>query len=184
MTWAFPAPEDDGGARHLVPGTPLPDVTLVASSGAAVNIGCLDGLAVLFVYPWTGRPGLSNPPGWDDVPGAHGSTPEAEGFRDLHGAFAEVPARIFGTSGQDTAWQREFAARLQLPYELLSDAEGQLRDALKLPTFQAGGAVYLTRLTLVLRDSAIMRTFYPVHPPDAHPRAVLDWLSVHGGSEN
>jgi hypothetical protein len=32
---------------------------------------------------FAGLPGLPNPPGWDDIPGAHGSTPQTEGFRDL-----------------------------------------------------------------------------------------------------
>jgi hypothetical protein len=48
---------------------------------------------------------------------------------------------------------------------------------LRLPTFDAGGTAYLARLTLALKDGRIARTFYPVHPPDAHPREVLAWLN-------
>ena len=177
MTWPFPAPADDGRARHLVRDRAMPDIALPTTDGGEVNFRALDGWAILFVYPWTGRPGLANPPGWDDIPGAHGSTPEAEGFRNLHRAFEQMGARVFGISGQATEWQREFAERLALPFALASDAGGQLREALALPTFETDGTVYLARLTIVIRNGQIVRTFYPVHPPDAHPREVLAWLN-------
>ena len=176
MTWPFPAPHDDGKARHLLRGMAMPDLALPTTEGGDVNFSHLDGWTVLFIYPWTGQPGLANPPGWDDIPGAHGSTPEAEGFRNLYRAFEQMDTRVFGVSGQASDWQREFAERMELPFTLASDADGLLREALSLPTFETGGAIYLTRLTLVLRDGRIARTFYPVHPPDAHPREVLAWL--------
>jgi peroxiredoxin len=134
------------------------------------------GLTVLFVYPWTGRPGLSNPPGWDDIPGAHGSTPEAEGFRDLQGSFAALGVSIFGLSGQDTAHQRELVARLKLPFPILSDAGFAFADALGLPRFKAGDEIYLERLTIFIRDGRIAHVFYPVHPPPSHAAGVLAWL--------
>lgn len=176
MTWPFPAPHDDGKARHLLRGMVMPDLALPTTEGGDVNFSRLDGWTILFIYPWTGQPGLANPPGWDDIPGAHGSTPEAEGFRNLYRAFERMGTRVFGVSGQASDWQCEFAERMELPFALASDADGLLREALSLPTFETGGAIYLTRLTLVLRDGRIVRTFYPVHPPDAHPREVLAWL--------
>jgi peroxiredoxin len=127
--------------------------------------------------PWTGQSGLANPPGWDEIPGAHGSTPEAEGFRNLHRAFAQMRVHVYGLSAQTTAWQREFVERLRLPYEIASDARGHLQRAMSLPTFVAGDTTYFSRLTLALKDGRIARTFYPVHPPDAHPREVLAWLN-------
>jgi peroxiredoxin len=177
MTWPFPAPIADGGARHLVRGKAMPDIALPTTDGGIVNFSHLDGWTVLFVYPWTGQPGLANPPGWDDIPGAHGSTPEAEGFRNLHRAFEQMGTRVYGLSGQSTAWQREFVERMGLPFALASDAEGRLRDALGLPAFETAGTTYLARLTLALQDGRVARTFYPVHPPDAHPREVLAWLN-------
>ncbi len=171
------APVDDGGARHLTRGRLMPDLELPTTRGDTVNFRTLEGWTILFVYPWTGRPGLDNPPGWDDMPGAHGSTPEAEGFRNLHRAFVENKGRVFGLSAQDTAWQQEFATRMELPYALVSDAERRFQQALGLPTFTLAGTSYLTRLTLALRDGRIERTFYPVHPPAAHPREVLAWFN-------
>lgn len=174
--WPYPAPTDDGAAAHLVPGLRMPDVSLPSTLGADVNVAQLDGTAVLFVYPWTGRLGLPNPPKWDDIPGAHGSTPEAEGFRDLAPEFGALGVRVFGVSGQDTEHQREFAKRIGLPFPLLSDAEGEFGDALRLPRFETGGLTYLKRLTLVLREGVIQRTIYPVHPPHTHASEVLGLL--------
>ena len=79
MTKAKAKPDalgDDSAARHIIAGTRLPDVALVATHGAPVNLARFQERAVVFVYPYTGTPGQPNPPGWDDIPGAHGSTPE------------------------------------------------------------------------------------------------------------
>ena len=168
---------DDGGARHLTRGRVMPDIELPTTGSNPVNFRRLDGWTILFVYPWTGRPGIDNPPGWDDIPGAHGSTPEAEGFRNLFRTFVEVGARVYGLSAQATDWQREFATRLELPFDLVSDAERQMQKALSLPTFATGGVTYLTRLTLAIKDGRIERTFYPVQQPGAHSRDVLVWLN-------
>jgi peroxiredoxin len=76
----FPQATDDGDASHLTLGTNVPPVALPATDGTAVNLAALQGRSVVIVYPWTGRPGRPNPPDWDLIPGAHGSTPELEGF--------------------------------------------------------------------------------------------------------
>ena len=102
------------------------------------------------------------------IPGAHGSTPELEGFRVRHGDFAQEGVRLFGLSRQDTAYQRELVARLGLPFPVLSDAEGAFAAALKLPTFVTGGITYLKRLTLLIADGRIERVFYPVVDPAGH----------------
>ena len=178
-TGGFPIPADDGGARHLTRRKRLPDLDLVTTRGDTLSLGRHPGWLVLYCYTWTGRPGVTNPPGWDDIPGAHGSTPESIGFCNLHSSFRGLGAEVVGVSTQDTAWQQEFATRLALPFPLASDAALALTRALDLPTFEKGGATYLKRLTMVLRDGRIERVFYPVHPPETHPREVLAWLSAH-----
>ncbi|MGL4396262.1 MAG: peroxiredoxin, partial [Hyphomicrobium sp.] len=105
-TWPWPQPIDDGAARHILPGTRLPDVALAATRGAAVNLARFQERAVVFVYPFAGTPGVPNPPNWDTIAGAHGSTPEAEGFRDLHDAFQIAGYEVFGVSGQTTSAQQ------------------------------------------------------------------------------
>ena len=197
--WPWPAPTDDGGARHLVPGLALPEIALPAApattgsplprgeesrvrptqdlnSPKSIDLANLPGTSVVFVYPWTGRTGLPYPPDWDDIPGAHGSTPEAEGFRDRYAEFEALGASVFGLSTQDSEHHAELATRLSLPYPLLSDAEFAFTRALRLPTFETGGVTYLKRLTLVVRDGRLLHAFYPAHPPDKHPGEVLSWL--------
>ena len=102
---------DDGAAKHIIAGTRLPDVALTATFAAPVNLARYQERAVVFVYPYTGTPGQPNPPDWDDIPGAHGSTPEAEGFRDQYAAFQMKGYEVYGVSGQSTADQKAFATR-------------------------------------------------------------------------
>jgi peroxiredoxin len=171
-------PVDDGAARHLRRGRRMPDLPLPASTGGSVNLARREGRLIVYCYPWTGRPGLPNPEGWDLIPGAHGSTPESAGFRDLYDGFRQVGAEVFGLSTQTSAYQREMAERLRLPFAILSDASFALQRALSLPTFRTGGVTYLKRLTLALKDGAIERIYYPVHPPAAHAREVCAWLGM------
>ena len=126
----IPVPQDDGAARHLA-GMKWPDLALAATSGPAVNLSQLKGRVVVYIYPRTGVPGVDAPPGWDDIPGARGCTPQSCGFRDH---FAELKAlgvaNVFGLSTQDTDYQREAAQRLHLPFPILSDAALKLARAL------------------------------------------------------
>ena len=180
VPWPYPAPADDGAARHLVVGLPLPDIALPATGGGTVNLARADGLVVVFVYPWTGRSGLADPAGWDTIPGAHGSTPEAEGFRDRHADFGALGVAVYGLSTQDGEHQRELVQRLRLPFEILSDSDLAFAGALRLPSFAIDGVTYLKRLTLIVRDGRIAHTFYPVHPPPAHAAEVLAFLQSRG----
>jgi len=172
----IPIPQDDGRARHL-PGAKLPDLALKATSGPAVNLSKLKGRTVVYIYPRTGVPGVDPPPGWDQIPGARGCTPQSCSFRDH---FAELKAlriaHVFGLSSQDTAYQREAAERLHLPFPILSDADLALALSLHLPMFMAAGMTLLARMALVIDDGTIVKVFYPVFPPDKSAAEVLTWL--------
>jgi peroxiredoxin len=176
-----PLPLDDGGAAHLECGTLLPDLALPATVGGPVNLRTRAGASIVYVYPWTGRPGLADPPGWDDIPGAHGSTPETAGFRDRYPRFRALGFEVHGLSTQTGEHQRELCARLGVPFPILSDGDFAFQAALKLPTFEAGGALYLRRLTLVVEDGRLRHVFHPVGAPETHAEAVLAWIA---GSEN
>src|SRR4029078_12800808 len=123
----------------LAAGVTLPAISLPATDGTIIALAELAGRSVVMVYPWTGRPGQPNPPNWDDIPGAHGSTPELEGFRDRHADFARLGAGLFGLSRKTTEYQREMVARLRLPFPILSDADGHFGSAMRLPSFGTGG---------------------------------------------
>ena len=176
----IPAPQDDGAARHL-PGMALPDLPLPATRNGAFNLSTLAGRTVLYIYPRTGVPGVDLPPGWDEIPGARGCTPQSCSFRDH---FAELKGlgvdQVFGLSTQDTDYQREAAERLHLPFPILSDAELKFTRALKLPTFTVAGMTLLKRMVFVIDDGVISEVFYPVFPPDKSAAEVVAWLRRPG----
>jgi peroxiredoxin len=176
MSTPSAVPVDDGAADHL-PGRTLPSLTLLATDGRPVDLADLGpGRTVLYAYPMTARPGVDLPANWDEIPGARGCTPEACSFRDHHAELAELGARVYGLSSQDTAYQREAVERLRLPFAMLADPDLTVARALDLPTFEADGGRLYRRLTMVTRDGRIEHVFYPVHPPEGHADEVLRWL--------
>jgi peroxiredoxin len=166
-------------AHGLASGMRLPAIALPTTDDTEINLAADPGRSLVIVYPWTGRPGLANPPDWDVIPGAHGSTPELEGFRDRHAAFVRLGVKLFGLSRQTSEYHRELVARLALPFPIVSDAEGRFASALRLPSFVTGGETYLRRLTLVVNDGRIERVFSPVHDPAHHASEVLRSLEAH-----
>jgi peroxiredoxin len=174
----IPAPQDDGGARHLT-GLKLPPVVLAATDGSQVDLSKLAGRTVVYIYPRTGVPGQAPPDGWDAIPGARGCTPQSCSFRDH---FAELKrlgvGQLYGLSAQDTAYQREAAERLHLPFPVLSDESLALARAIRLPTFTVAGMMLLKRMALVIDDGVIGKVFYPVFPPDRNAEEVIAWLQA------
>jgi len=171
----LPVPVDDGACQHL-PGMRVPPVSLQSTSGRKVALATLPGRTVVYCYPRSGRPGMPPPDGWDAVPGARGCTPESCGFRDHHRELMNLGAAVFGLSTQTTEYQKELVDRLHLPFEILSDAEFEFANALRLPTFEIRGMTLIKRLTLVLREGVVEKVFYPVFPPDRHAEQVVAWL--------
>ncbi|NJM30718.1 MAG: redoxin domain-containing protein [Rhizobiales bacterium] len=154
-------------------GSPLPYTDLPSTHGGVINPARLRGLSVIFCYPWTGRPGVENPPNWDLIPGAHGSTPQAQAYAQLHPSFLALNAQIFGISFQEPPWQSEFAIRCSLPFPLLSDADHIFANALRLETFRTGGEDYLKRITLIARDGTIIAARDTIPDPATDAPVVL-----------
>jgi len=172
----LPVPEDDGAADHL-PGFVLPVLPLKSTSGETIDLREVGRpRAIVYVYPMTGKPGVPLLEGWDQIPGARGCTPESMGFRDHYEELTGLGAEVFGLSSQDPPDQAEAAARLKLPFPLLSDSGLLLADQPGLPTFEAGDRPRYKRLTLLINGGRIEHVFYPVFPPDQHAGEVLAWL--------
>ncbi|HET9717632.1 MAG TPA: peroxiredoxin [Pseudolabrys sp.] len=174
----IPAPQDDGAAAHLT-GLRMPDLQLAATDGSAVNLSRLQGRTVVYIYPRTGVPGIDPPEGWDLIPGARGCTPQSCSFRDHFGELKRLGVRqLYGLSTQDSAYQKEAAERLRLPFPILSDAKLALARALGLPTFSVAGMTLLKRMALIVDDAIISKVFYPVFPPDKNAEQVIAWLQT------
>ena len=172
----LPVPPDDGAAAHLE-GSGLPDIALPATDGSSVRLATLSGRTVVYAYPRTGEPGKANPDGWDAIPGARGCTPQSCAFRDHADELRRLGVdHLFGLSTQAVPYQQEVAARLHLPFPLLSDAGLALARAARLPTFEVAGMVLMRRLTMVLDGGLITKVFYPVFPPDRSAEEVIAWL--------
>lgn len=171
----LPAPQDDGTADHLA-GMRLPAIALPSSQGEEVDLAKLEDRVVVYVYPRTGTPGEPLPPGWNDIPGARGCTPQACAYRDALAEFKALDVSVVGISTQTPGEQREFAVREHIPFPLLSDADRLLGNALRLPAFVVDGMTLYKRLTLIVEALAIVKVFYPVFPPDRNAAEVLAWL--------
>lgn len=178
----LPVPEDDGAADHL-PGLAVPALSLPATSGGRLDLAELaKGRLVAYLYPRTGTPGQPLIEGWDDIPGARGCTPQSCSYRDALAEFERFGATVVGISSQSAAEQAEFASREHIPFPLLSDPQLQLATALRLPTFEAAGMTLYRRLTLVAEAGVVVKTFYPVFPPDRDAATVLGWLALRAAS--
>jgi len=167
----LPVPVDDGAADHLT-GSTVPDLVLPSSRGA-VN---LRDFEVLYVYPRSGRPGRDLLPGWDDIPGARGCTPQSCAFRDHSAELAALGARVAGLSAQTLDDQIEFARRNRMPFPVISDEWLELARDPGLPTFEVEGLTLYKRLALIAEQGRIVKVFYPVFPPDRNAQDVVDWL--------
>lgn len=176
----LPVPTDDGACRHLA-GARLPSLALPATRGRAINLAELPGCVVIYIYPRTGQPHQDPPAGWNALPGARGCTPQSCAFRDHYQELQQLGAQVFGLSAQASDYQREAAARLQLPFALLSDSALAFATRLKLPTFHIASMTLLKRVTLIAQDGCIEKVFYPVFPPDKNAEEVIAWLRQRQG---
>jgi peroxiredoxin len=170
-----PIPQDDGACAHLV-GEKLPQVKLTSTRGNQLDLSVIEGKVVFYCYPMTGRPGVSIPAGWEQIPGAAGCTLQSCAFRDHYAELQAIGVQVYGLSTQDSSYQQEVVERLHLPFELLSDAEFALTTALRIPTFEVEGKRLMKRLTLIADRGKIVKVFYPVFPPDQNPQEVVEWL--------
>lgn len=174
----LPVPQDDGACAHLE-GLTVPAVTLQSTDGRIVDLAAESQKpTIIFFYPRTGEPSKPAPADWDLIPGARGCTPQSCGFRDIYSDFQKHSFNVFGASSQTTDYQKEFVIRNHIPFEILSDVEFKLTDALNLPTFRYGEMRLIKRLALVLDNGRIKKVFYPVFPPNKNAETVLGWIKV------
>jgi|ERR1044072_1880974 peroxiredoxin len=92
--------------------------------------------------------------------------------------FRSLPLDPAGAHGARE--RREFARREAIPYPLLNDSGFRLAEELGLPTFEANGVRYYSRLTFIAREGRVAKVFYPVVPPQDNASDVMAWLRTQG----
>jgi len=101
--------------RKVRVGDVAPDFTLPDQRGKPVQLRDLLGQksVVLYFYPKDATPGC---------------TLEARAFRDSYEAFTAQGAEVIGVSSDSVSSHQRFAARQELPFLLLSDRGGAVRE--------------------------------------------------------
>ena len=172
----LPVPEDDGACKHLL-NTNLPSMSLANQDGKLLQLKRKDTFRIiLYCFPMTGNPDKPLPIGWDNIPGARGCTPQTCSFRDHYDDLIKLNAIPIGLSTQSVEDLEEMTKRLKIPYDVVSDANLNFTNLMKLPTFKIDEKVYIKRLTLIVDNLIIKKVFYPIYPPDLHIKDVINWL--------
>jgi len=175
----FPRPKDDGKASHLL-SKHLPSISLKNQQGNLLNLKRSDTFRlILYFYPMTGNPNKNLPPNWNQTPGAIGCTAETCSFRDNYEELIKLNALPIGISTQTTDDIKEMTDRLVIPYDVLSDSQNIILNALKIPYFVVENKFYFKRLTLIVEKNIVKKVFYPIFPPNKHINEVLQWLKAN-----
>ena len=138
-----------------------PDFELPSSTGATIRLSDYRGKSevVLFFYPKDHSPAC---------------TLEACSFRDSHEAFREAGAVVIGISSDSADSHRRFAERFRLPFVLLSDASGALRERFGVPRTLG---VFPGRVTyLIDREGIVRHIFSSQFQPWRHVAEALEVL--------
>lgn len=159
--------------KPIAVGASVPSVPLASTAGRVIDVseeGAERNVVLLF-YPGD-REGLK-------YPELIGCTPEACSFRDRLDEFERLSARVFGVSFQSTKRQQGFQAAEGLGFELLSDSEGQLAEALGIPLWESDvGELYVTRTTVVLARGPAIAQIFPDVKIEGHVDDVLAFLTT------
>jgi DNA-binding HxlR family transcriptional regulator/peroxiredoxin len=157
---------------HALLGSALPTLMLTAHNGDNVQLGTGGDWQVLYCFPGAYVPDTDGyPSGWSSIPGAAGCTLESATYAARHEAFAELSCSVYGISTQRPDQLAAFAEFARLPFRLLSDQDGDLAAALRLPMFRTAGADRLKRQSLLIDSHGIIRY---IQAPITDPAASVD----------
>jgi peroxiredoxin Q/BCP len=166
-----PAKRESGmpseGSTHPLLGKPVPTFSLPASDGTHVSSTTLTGTAVIYFYPKADTPGC---------------TVEACGFRDAIASYHELGVPVYGVSPDPIAAVRKFAAKHNLSFPLLADADHSVCEKFGVWVKKSMyGKTYMgaSRTTFVIRDGKVVHVFEKVKP-EGHDAEVLAWLKSNG----
>jgi peroxiredoxin Q/BCP len=124
---------------------PVPDFT-AAATGRDFALSSLRGTkVVLYFYPKDNTPGC---------------TTEGLQFRDLYPKFREAGAEIVGVSRDSIRSHENFKAKLELPFELVSDADEAvcaLFNVIKMKKMYGKQVRGIERSTFLIDSEGVLR---------------------------
>jgi thioredoxin-dependent peroxiredoxin len=148
-------------------GDVAPDFALPDGKGNTVRLADLKGKrVVLYFYPRDNTPGC---------------TKEACAFRDAYADFQEQDVVVLGISTDDAKSHEKFTTKYNLPFPLLTDADGQVStayDSYGLKKFMGKEYMGITRNTFVIGPDGKIEKIYLKVKPETHVEQVLADLGV------
>ncbi len=151
---------------EIAVGQAVPDFTLPATGEQAISLSQFRDSkhVVLYFYP---------------KDNTSGCTSEAEDFRELNADFAAQDAVILGISRDGIKSHENFKAKLELPFELLSDKDEtvcQLFDVIKPKVMYGKESLGVERSTFLIDKAGVLRQEWRKVKVEGHAQAVLDAL--------
>jgi peroxiredoxin Q/BCP len=148
---------------ELVKGEAAPDFRLMDQNGEVHRLsGYQGGWVVLYFYPK------------DDTPGC---TKEACEFRDDHDQLMQMGVTLLGVSTDDIESHQAFSEKHNLPFPLLSDADGEVAKHYG-SLFQIGPIKFAKRHSFIIDPQGNIERIYRDVDPKAHSDEVMAELSA------
>ena len=136
-----------------------------ATGGTTFRLADQTGkIVVLYFYPKDNTPGC---------------TTEAAEFRDLHTEFVQAGAVIVGVSRDSLNSHEKFKAKLDLPFDLLSDTDEALCqqfEVIKNKTLYGKAVRGIERSTFVIDGQCVLRREWRKVKVPGHAQDVLDFV--------
>ena len=150
-----PAASAAPATSEITVGKPPPDFTATDHNGKEITLSALKGKpVVVYFYPK------------DETSGC---TKEANNFRDAYKDLEKAGAEVIGISTDSLDSHRSFAKNHELPFHLLSDANGAIAKSFGVPN-RLG---FLSRQTFVIgADGNVKKIYRDVDVP-SHASEVL-----------
>jgi peroxiredoxin Q/BCP len=125
-------------------GEQAPDFTLPDQSGKPVRLHDLTKTkhVALYFYPKDATPGC---------------TAEARAFRDAYAAFTAADTEVIGVSSDSVRSHQRFATKQRLPFLLLSDRDGAVRERYGV---ERTLGLFPGRVTYVIGRGGVVRHVY------------------------
>jgi thioredoxin-dependent peroxiredoxin len=149
-------------------GQPAPDFSLPDANNNQVSLSELKGTPViLYFYPK------------DDTAGC---TKEACSFRDYYSEIQNAGGQVYGASPDSPESHRDFIAKYDLNFPLLSDEEKSAAQAYGVWVERERNgqkSMGIARTTFAIDEEGKIAQVWENVSPDSHGEEILAWLKEH-----